>query len=494
MPKIVTPEEYLARAQRAHDSRYTYDISTLSSSNGLATITCLIHGAFQQKLANHLLGAGCPQCAGRGVNWVARFRSVHGDRYDYSRVQYKDYKQPVEITCPEHGAFFQTPDNHYRGKQGCPKCKGARIRAAKQLSVEEFIRRATVVHEGKYLYERTQFTNMLSGVVTVLCPQHGAFTQSPVNHLAGKVGCLRCNHMKSRGEEAVAAYMGLFCGVKRRDKSSIPPKELDIFVPEHNLAVEYCGDYWHSLDTAEKVKTQKEAHYKKYLACKNLGIRLLTIYESEWAQRNYAIRRLLRNALGRSRGKLMARKCTLGKPTIAQARAFYARYHPQGGDGSGEHYGLFWKGKLVACMRFSFGINDRGEKKSRVWTLSRYATRITVAGAASRLFKAFVEEFNPQEVKSFSDNRYFEGGMYQQLGFALEAELPPDYQVWSPKFGLRPKTLYQRRNIPARLAEHGVGEVFDPEIDPRSESEMTFLMGCRRLYDCGKKRWVWRPV
>jgi hypothetical protein len=82
--------------------------------------------------------------------------------------------------------------------------------------------------------------------------------------------------------------------------------------------------------------------------------------------------------------------------------------------------------------------------------------------------------------------------MYAQLGFSLEEETGPDYQVWSPKIGLRPKAHYQRRNIPKRLLEHGMIESFDPETDPRSESEMTFLMGCRRLYDCGKKRWVWR--
>lgn len=492
MPKIVAPEEYLARAQQAHGGRYTYDIATLRSASGLASITCLIHGAFKQRLANHLLGVGCPQCAGRGVDWIGRFKSVHGDTYDYSRVQYKDYKQPVEIVCPEHGVFFQTPDNHYRGKQGCPKCKGARIRTAKQLSVEEFIRRATIVHQGKYLYERTQFPNMLKGVVTINCPQHGTFTQSPVNHLAGKTGCVRCNHMQSKGEDAVAAHVSLFCEVKRRDRQLLAPKELDLYIPERNLAVEYCGDYWHSLGTAEDVRTKRNAHYEKYLACKTLGIRLLTIYDSEWLQRNYAIRRLLRNTLGKSKGKLMARKCELDRPTITEARAFYERYHPQGGDGAGEHYGLYWNGKLVACMRFSFGINDRGENKNRVWTLSRYATRVTVAGAASRLFKAFVAEHQPTEVKSFSDNRYFEGGMYEQLGFILEKELPPDYQVWSPKFGLRPKTLFQRRNMPQRLEEHGTHEAFDPETDPRSESEMTFLMGCRRLYDCGKKRWVWK--
>jgi hypothetical protein len=155
------------------------------------------------------------------------------------------------------------------------------------------------------------------------------------------------------------------------------------------------------------------------------------------------------------------------------------------------HYGLYWKGKLVACMRFTRGANDRGAAKSRDWTLTRYATRVTVAGGASRLFKAFVREHNPKKVKSFSDNRYFSGDMYEQLGFVLEQETPADYTVWHQKLGLRPKSAWQRRNIPARAKELGLELDFDPVSSPETERDMTFMLGARRLYDCGKKRWVW---
>jgi hypothetical protein len=81
--------------------------------------------------------------------------------------------------------------------------------------------------------------------------------------------------------------------------------------------------------------------------------------------------------------------------------------------------------------------------------------------------------------------------MYEALGFRVEKEGQPDYTVWSPKIGLRPKSHYQRRVLPKRLQDHGLTESFDPETDPRTEAEMTYLMGARRLYDCGKKRWTW---
>jgi hypothetical protein len=299
--------------------------------------------------------------------------------------------------------------------------------------------------------------------------------------------------MKSAPEEAIYRLMTVFTSAVPRDQTILAPKELDIYLPDRQLAVEYCGEYYHSAGDQDSEPKMATKHIGKHIACAKQGIRLITIYESEWKERQYAIKRLLRNAIGKSRGKLMARKCELRKVPTPDARAFYEKYHPQGGAGNGEHYGLYWKGKLVACMRFVLGANDRGAValKKRTWTLGRYATRVTVAGAASRLFKAFVQEVNPPEVKSFSDNRYFAGGMYAQLGFTLEEESAADYSVWHPKLGLLPKSAWQRRNIPVRAKELGVDSMFDSEDDPRTERDMTYLLGGRRIYDCGKKRWLW---
>lgn len=413
-----------------------------------------------------------------------------GRIFDYSRVHYIDARTPVEIVCPEHGSFWQSPTNHVSGK-GCPKCRNKATSQRSKKTKSQFVDQASALWLGRYDYSRVVYLGAHTPV-EIRCPEHGFFMQTPTNHLSSKLGCPRCNHMKSAPEEQVAAFLEQFTPVVRRDRTLISPKELDIYLPEHRLAVEFCGMYWHSHGDRIDEKKNKLRHAEKHHLCAERGIRLITLYETEWSERPRTVKRLLRNAIGRSRGKLMARKCRLAKPTTREARAFYEAYHPQGGAGHGEHYGLYHGDKLVACMRFTFGNNDRGHgAKVRQWTLSRYATRVPVAGAASRLFKAFVTEQNPPEVKSFSDNRLFGGGMYEQLGFVLEEDVVPDYQVWSPKLGLRPKPHYQRRVLPKRLAEHGVDEPFDPATDRRTEAEMTYLMGARRIYDCGKKRWLW---
>ena len=251
-----------------------------------------------------------------------------------------------------------------------------------------------------------------------------------------------------------------------------------------------------SFNTGFKNADQEKAHYKdlyqNYLWHQEHGIRLLTIYESEWNERRAQVRRIIRNALGRSKGKIMARKCQVVEVGKDIAKAFYERYHIQRGTGAGIHYGLLYKGRLVACMRFNFGNNDRGNFKERVWTLGRYATSITIAGGASKLFTHFLKIHKPPVVKSFSDNRLFDGQMYTKLGFFLEEKVPPDYQVYHPKTGLLPKPHWQRRAIPSRLVQIGSSELFNPQTDFRTEREITYLVHASRLYDCGKKRWIWK--
>ena len=427
-----------------------------------------------------------------GEEFVA-LMSAKNPGLNYGLVQYVNAHVKVEIVCPDHGSFWQTPTNHMQGKS-CPACGSARMGKKSRNSLDKFIQAAEKVWGNHFDYSRVEYVRA-HAKITILCRNHGPFLQTPTNHLDGKQGCAKCGHMKSAPEEEIAAFLEQFTPVVRRDRSIIGPKELDIYLPEHRLAIEFCGMYWHSHGDAADEKKNKRRHAEKHRLCAEQGIRLITLYETEWQERPQTIKRMLRNAVGKTRGRLMARKCELGKPTPQEARAFYDKYHPQGGAGSGQHFGLYWRGKLVACMRFNYGANDRGHgAKERQWTLGRYATRLSVAGAASRLFKAFLAEFRPDNVKSFSDNRLFGGGMYEQLGFVLEEHVVPDYQVWSPKIGLRPKPHYQRRVLPKRLQDHGCAERFDPSTDDRTEAEMTYLMGARRIYDCGKKRWLWTAL
>ena len=108
--------------------------------------------------------------------FIEKSRKVHGDKYDYSKVNYVNAKTKVCIICPIHGEFWQTPDLHLQGS-GCSLC-GGKI----QLSEDEFIRRANLVHNNKYDYSKVNYINYHTKIC-IICPIHGEFWQEPANHL-----------------------------------------------------------------------------------------------------------------------------------------------------------------------------------------------------------------------------------------------------------------------------------------------------------------------
>lgn len=497
--------------------RKKYDFSHAVYNGALVPMTGIIcpeHGVFKQYPAQlRKNGAGCPSCgevrrrASQRLSQaeaIAKAREKHGDTYDYSGTVYTKGADKITFGCPEHGLVSMTANLHIHAGRGCPRCgdarrgyvtsseargKGSRSKGLKHAAA--FVDKARAVHGNAYDYSEVEYLLQKLPVV-IICPKHGRFEQTPEKHLKRAQGCPECGQIRSRGEASIVKFMEPLADLLLRNRTVIKPKELDIYAPERKLAVEYCGEYWHGASSVEEEQKLKNRHLEKLRACEAQGIRLLTVYETEWQQRAPAIKRLIRNALGKGRGSVMARKCVLEKVGVAEAEKFFEEYHPQGGSGYGLHYGLRYGTKLVACMRFSFGANDRGAHAERVWTLSRYATRISVVGGASKLLAAFVADHSPGVVKSFSDNRYFTGAMYEKLGFVMEEESAPDYQVYHQKLGLMPKASWQRRKIPKRIRDLKSSETYNPLTDHRSERDMTFLLGAHRIFDCGKKRWVWR--
>ena len=499
--------QLIEESQQVHGGTYDYSLITEYTSNkAKLPIRCPKHGVFMQSANSHLGGRGCPECSNdlkrtrnRAISeevlraLPARLDPVN-PRWTYDYSSYKGMAKRIRAMCSAHGPFSAAPNNimHQRGCRGCGEEKHRAALALRRLTPDAMRQRVVTLFSGDLeVLDMRSVSRSDPTPVLVRCVQHGGEYSTTAEYLmSGCSPCPSCGRTRSRAEDAIFRMVSAFTPTVQRDRTLLRPKELDIYMPEKRLAVEYCGVYWHSAGDVEAEARMRDQHAYKWRACVEKGVHLMTIYETEWMERPRAVKRIIRAAAGRLRGRVYARKCELRRVGAAEARGFFESYHIQGGTGSGEHYGLYWNNKLVACMRFTFGGNDRG-RNAREWTLSRYATRVTVSGGASRLFNKFLADHAPKRVKSFSDNRYFTGRMYEALGFVLEAELDPDYQVWSPKGGMRPKSHYQRRNIPARLQEHGIDEDYDPTSDSRSERDMTYLMGARRIYDCGKKRWVY---
>ena len=187
--KKVTTEDFIKKAREIHGDKYDYSKVEYIKRNQKVCIICPVHGEFWQTPGNHLCGNGCSECSGKKKSntedFIKKAREIHGDRYDYSKVNYVNNETPVCIICPEHGEFWQTPYNHVKGC-GCQKCAGVN-----KSNTEEFVKKAKEIHGDRYDYSNVNYTNSHT-VVQIMCPEHGEFLQQPTNHLRG-CGCPYCN-------------------------------------------------------------------------------------------------------------------------------------------------------------------------------------------------------------------------------------------------------------------------------------------------------------
>lgn len=165
--KVHDTESFIVEAKKVHGDRYGYEHVHYTKSSEKVSITCYIHGDFEQTPNAHLKGVGCPLCNG-GVKLsrdevINRFREVHGDTYNYDHFDYINYDTPGNITCKIHGDFSQSPNTHLRG-QGCPICGIEKMAHSKSMTEEEFIRRAIEVHGDEYDYSDMKYKNFSTPV------------------------------------------------------------------------------------------------------------------------------------------------------------------------------------------------------------------------------------------------------------------------------------------------------------------------------------------
>lgn len=195
--RTCTFSDFVKKAREVHSDKYTYNSESYVNSRGKVSISCPIHGYFNQSVNQHLQGGGCPKCRRENSyisdsDAISRFRGVHGDIYDYSLItgdQGMGSKYP--ILCREHGVFRQLGHDHYHGA-GCPQCYTDR----RKSNTEDFIRRARKEYEDKYDYSQVEYTNSYSKV-DIICPIHGQFSIKPNAFLSSTIGCPHCGNQRS---------------------------------------------------------------------------------------------------------------------------------------------------------------------------------------------------------------------------------------------------------------------------------------------------------
>ena len=187
--------ELVEKCRNVHGDKYNYDKVIYKNLQTPIIITCPIHGDFEQRPANHIYSkSGCPKCSGKfrynKETFAEECTKRHNGKYTYDKVEFVNGKTPVIITCPKHGDFLQRPDMHLQG-QGCPKCRLEKLSEIMRKSTEDFIRDAKKIHGDKYDYSKVEYLGK-DVPVEIVCSKHGSFWQTPHHHLSEKAGCPKC--------------------------------------------------------------------------------------------------------------------------------------------------------------------------------------------------------------------------------------------------------------------------------------------------------------
>lgn len=475
-------DEFIAKAKEVHGEKYDYSKVNYVNAMTKVTIICPTHGEFEMIPMNHIMGQGCPKCHGRGLTQeevIERFKEVHGDKYDYSQVVFTKMHEKVKIICPKHGEFYQTPAKHYSHKQGCPKCGKESMSLKRAKPVEDFVKVANELYNGKYDYSQVEYKNSHERI-KIICPQHGEFWQLPYDHLHGH-SCPHCGVVISKGEDEVYEYVCSLLGkdnVIRSERTILKPYEIDIYVPSLHIGIEYNGIRWHS-----SLFREKNYHLNKLKLANSNGVELIQIFEDEWVNKKDIVKAKLRRVLKCDKDsiKVMARKCHIKEISKKEAGEFLNKNHIQGYKGCSIAIGCFFNEKLVAVMTFERSLNE--------WTLNRYASdnSMICQGVGGKLFSYFIKTYHPEYVKSFADLRWttnVNDNLYTKIGFKLDGFIDPQYRYINTskacerihKFNFRKKILAER---------------YGADIS-KSEDEITKELGYAKIFDCGLAKYVWK--
>lgn len=310
------------------------------------------------------------------------------------------------------------------------------------------------------------------------CQRENSFTFTLVDEVPSRCSsCAACHAMekrgarRSKGEIEIEEYLKSLGEKVVPSLFSIAPGfEVDLYLPDHNLGIEYNGLYWHNEN-----RRDRNYHLEKLNAATKNGKRLIQIFEDEWILNQKVVRNRLAHILNHGTKLAGGRECEISEPNPGQVRELLEENHLQGSCIYQVAKGAYLDGKLVSAMTFSRPrmFIGRSEPVDNEWELVRFVSSGSIPGIASRLMSAFRKDYPHDSVISYADLRWSDGGLYDSLGFTLVKQSPPNY--WYVRDG---KRYHRSAFAKYKLVEQG----FDSTM---TEDEIMRERGYLRIWDCG---------
>jgi hypothetical protein len=286
MSKKKTNEQFIKESKKIHGEIYDYSRLNYLNNSTKVELICPSHGVFYIRPNDHLSKkVGCNKCYNAGISKknnlgeiiIEKFKKRHNGKYDYSLIDYQGTDKKIQIICPTHGIFQQTPHHHLSGV-GCQKCGNVY-----KPTTEEFIEQSIKIHKNKYDYSKVIYKNN-STKIYIICSIHGVFEIRPNDHLNKKSGCPICK--SSKGELMVKEFLdnnGIKYVREKKFKDCKYKKILsfDFYLPTKNICIEFDGEqHFNSIscfggvDSFEKTKIRDKI---KNNFCDDSNIKLIRV-------------------------------------------------------------------------------------------------------------------------------------------------------------------------------------------------------------------------
>lgn len=381
--------------------------------------------------------------------------------------------------------YVRSINDIFRKKiSNCPICQ---TKYRKDLNIDSVKNEISTI-DNNYEVLSTEYlgTHNLLTMKHKICGK--IYMVSRTNFMSGK-RCPYCSRSKSYSEgemELLEFIKEYFPSAHKYVKYENGKKkyELDVYIPELKIGIEYDGLYWHAEHiTNEERYNSKSYHLDKTLYFKNKGIRVVHVFSDEWEFKKELVKDKLRSILNVQKEEIYARKCNIKEISSVKRNKFLLDNHIQGPDAAIISYGLFYNEELVAVMSLSKLRRALGQfSKEGYYELSRYAGKIgyTITGGFSKLLKNIIK-LHPEikSIKTYADLRWtkFSGNVYDKNGFTLSHISEPSYTYTKN---------YKKREYRYKFRKTELKKLF-PDIydDNKSEFEIMSEAGYDRVYDCG---------
>lgn len=295
-----------------------------------------------------------------------------------------------------------------------------------------------------------------------------------------RIICPNCKKEgRSEKEKELSAYIKSIYGgeIIFGDRSILKPYELDIYLPEKNLAFEFNGIYWHSESKLGRKVKAENYHQMKSLKCKEKGIQLIHIFEYEWD--DFPMKNKLCDyinfLINGPQNRLYARNCVVREISLKECDEFLDYNHLQSHNSSKVRLGLFYNNELIEVMTFS---KSRFNKKYQ-WELARLCSKkgYQIVGGSSKLLKYFETKFNPVSIISYCDISKMKGSVYQKLGFTFSHMSKPNYN-WVKDTQVLNRYSTQKSNLVKQ------------DYQGNTENEIMISRGFHKIFDSGNEVYI----